>query len=319
MPPNPPILARAISPLRTALLTLSATLLFGSMSSKAASLSLADPYNVFIFGDMTESNVDSEGRVAVGGNANLTHFGIGSGFRNRPQEAGTALVVGGNLTYNGGEVHYGSVLYAGSLTGSVNTPNGKTSQGRLIDFVGARNTLLTASQYWAGLPATGQTIDYYGGVRLIGTDSQLNVFNLSGSLLSRAWGLTIDVPAGSTVLVNIDGDANRFANLGISFSDLNGDGKGVTDKQKVLYNFYEATSLTISGISVQGSLLAPNAAVDFGNGNIEGNLIAQSLKGSGEAHQYLFNGNLPEVLTVPEPSVAGILVLAILLAARRRR
>ena len=67
--------------------------------------------------------------------------------------------------------------------------------------------------------------------------------------------------------------------------------------------------------------------MNFSNGNINGNLIANSLVGGGEAHNDLFGGTLPGssvVTAVPEPSaIAGLGLGAIFLAAlalgRRRR
>jgi choice-of-anchor A domain-containing protein len=283
--------------------------------AQSSALGAASSYNVFTFGNFTESNVDSEGRVAVGGNANLTNFGVGSAFSSNPSSAGNSLVVAHNLTYNGGEVHYGNTVYGGTLSGSVNHPNGTVSQGTVVDFAAAKTSLTNSSTYWSTLSANGSTINYYGGIQLIGTNSALNVFNLSSSLLGSAWGLTIDVPAGSTVLVNIDGTSANFQNMGISFSDLNSDGSGSTDKLHVLYNFYQATSLSVSGISVQGSILAPNAALSFGNGNIEGNVVVDSATGNGEYHNYLFAGTLP----VPEPSTAAIALGSLALVSLRRR
>lgn len=267
--------------------------------AQAVGFGAASPFNVFVFEGMTESNVDSEGRVAVGGNAFLTNFGVGSAFSSNPSSAGNSLVVGGNLSYSGGEVHFGNVVYGGLLSGTPAVPNGTLTQsGGAVDFTATRNSLVAYSTYWAGLASTGATSYPYGAVNLVGTDANLNIFDLSGADLASAWGVTIDAPAGSTVLVNIDGTADSFDNLGINFDDLNNDGTGRTDKQRVLFNFYTATSLAISGISVKGSILAPNAAVTFGNGNVEGNLIARELTGSGEAHNFLFNGSLPE-MSVP--------------------
>ena len=283
-------------------------------------MSLASTYNVYILGNMTESNVDSEGRVAVAGNANLTNFGIGSKFSSNPSSAGNALVVGGNLAYNGGEVHYGNLVYGGTLTGNFGSPNGTRTQGTALDFATTNSYLLTASNYWGSLSATGSTINNYGGIQLVGTNSELNVFTLSGAVLASSWGITIDAPAGSTVLVNVTGTSDIFQNMGINFQDLNSDGKGVTDKQHVIYNFTDATSLSISGISVQGTVLAPKATVTFGNGNIEGQLIAGNLNGNGEAHNYLFTGSLPTPVSVPEPS-ALLLVCAAggMIVMRRKR
>ncbi len=300
--------------------SLLACLIVSSAGLHATVLSIASSYNVYVLGNMQESNVDSEGRVAVGGNATLTNYGVGSKFSSSPGSAGTTLVVGGNLSYNGGEVHYGSLAYGGTLSGNFGVPNGSITHGSPFDFTTGNGYLLNASSYWSGLTATGSTINYYGGVQLIGTNPGLNVFTLSGGLLSSAWGVMIDAPAGSTVLVNITGSADAFRNMAIQFQDLNNDHTGLANRQNVIYNFYEATTLELGGISVQGSILAPKATVNFGNGNVEGNLIAGNLIGSGEAHNYLFTGDLPAPTPVPEPASA-ILSLAgcAMLALRRRR
>lgn len=50
----------------------------------AFNFGLANDYNVFVFGDMTLSNTDAEGRVAVGGNATLSNYGIGAGITALP-------------------------------------------------------------------------------------------------------------------------------------------------------------------------------------------------------------------------------------------
>lgn len=44
----------------------------------------ANGYNVFVFGNMNLSNTDAEGRVAVGGTATLSNYGIGAGITPLP-------------------------------------------------------------------------------------------------------------------------------------------------------------------------------------------------------------------------------------------
>lgn len=43
----------------------------------AINFAATNGYNVFLFGDINLSNTDAEGRVAVGGNATLSNYGIG--------------------------------------------------------------------------------------------------------------------------------------------------------------------------------------------------------------------------------------------------
>ncbi len=50
----------------------------------AINFGLANDYNVFVFGDLNLSNTDAEGRVAVGGNATLSNYGVGAESRRCP-------------------------------------------------------------------------------------------------------------------------------------------------------------------------------------------------------------------------------------------
>lgn len=306
-------MTRAFAPL------LFAVLVSGISTLRAATYSLASGYNIYVLGDLKLSNVDAEGRVAVAGNAKLANYGIGSKFSGNPSAAGTTLVVGGDLDYRGGEVHYGSAVHGGTLTGNFGIPRGSVSQGNPLDFAGLSNELTTASSYLGALESTGTTTLQWGGVYLTGTGKDLNVFTLEAAALASANHFVIDAPAGATVLVNITGNAGTMKGMGFDFRDYNGDGTGSTSMQKVLYNFVDATSLNIHSIGVKGSILAPKANVTFQNGNIDGQLIAGSLEGNGEAHQYAFEGDLPSSLQVPEPSSLLLAAAGGLLVLRRRR
>lgn len=69
----------------------------------AINFGLANDYNVFVFGNLSLSNTDAEGRVAVGGNAVLSNYGVGAGITPLPP-AGTdpSFVVGGAINVSGG-------------------------------------------------------------------------------------------------------------------------------------------------------------------------------------------------------------------------
>jgi choice-of-anchor A domain-containing protein len=243
----------------------------------ASGLGAASDFSAFILGDMKVQYSDIQGRVAVGGNLAVTGYSMGT---NLTDSIGTRddVIVGGNIDFTNGQVFNGNVVYGG--TGHFDMfgiPNGTTRQGTVIDFAKARTDLQNLSSLWAGLKTVGTVSNKWGIVTLTGTNAALNVFNLKASDLWNANTVTIKAPAGSTVLVNVTGAEARMQYLGMSLSG------GVT-ANKVVFNFADATKVTLQGIGFQGSVMAPRATVQFDNGNLEGNLIASAWNGYGEIH-----------------------------------
>ena len=316
-----------------------------------AALGPAGDFNIFVFGDDTQGNSDTEGRVAVGGNA----FFSASGWTIGTQASGstTNLIVGGNLsnTYNtvhgnvlvNGNVNWTGPTIQGSLSvnGNATFPNsGGQINGPVnvfgtysapnyfpanqspptvtplpFNFASVKASLQGESNYLAGITPNGTTTVNFGlrahGVRAHRTASTCSTSPgaYDGGRRPRS---EHSAPTGSTVVVNVDGTSDSMQNMSIS---LNG-----VDNQHVLYNFSQATSLTVNQIGVEGTILAPNANVTFTDGQINGTLIAQSVSGQGESHQHLFIGNLP-TNPIPEPStfVLAACGLAAFVGARAYR
>ncbi|HEU0121449.1 MAG TPA: collagen-binding domain-containing protein [Bryobacteraceae bacterium] len=297
-------------------LYLSAVLILSAVPALAAPLGVAADYNVFVLGSINQANTDIEGRAAVGGSAQFSNFGIGTTLS--PNSSRLDLIVGGSLTYINGQIHNGSGVYAGSGSISgVGVPNGTLTQAPSpIDFVAAGQALIAESDGYAALAAVAVAAQY-GGLNLVGTDANLNIFYVAAGTLASLNSLSISAPVGSTVLVNVAGATNSFTNAGMSVSG--------TNRQNVLFNFFETTSLTMSGMGFQGSILAPEAAFQFNNGQINGNIVVASMQGGGESHNTLFTGQLPPWdpgTDVPEPATwlctgAGFALVA--LGAIRRR
>ncbi len=260
------------------------------LSGTGGALDVASAFNVFVLGDVTQSYTDSEGRVAAAGDVRLTGYGIGSTLSNSAGQRDD-LVVGGRLTYDQGQVFNGNIVYGGTaVLQNVGLPNGTARQGVPVDFTAARTRLDALSAAFAGLAVNGVTDDTYGTLLLAGADPNLDVFSLSAGELASANGMNITAPAGATVLVNVSGTAAQMQYFGMTLSG--------TDKQHVVFNFPDATSLTMAGISVQGSVLAPGADVTFSNGNLDGTLVAGTLTGSGEFH------NIPTLAQIPTQTPA---------------
>lgn len=269
--------------------------------AQASDLGLAKDYNLFLFEDIEARNSDIEGKAAVGGNAFFEGYSIGT---NAANNGVPSLVVGNDLTFTNGQVNNGDVVYGGTanLT-SVGIPNGQLVEGNPIDFTAAEQLYTDYSAQLASLAATGTTTVSTGEIELSGTNSDLNVFSLDGAALSAASRFTLSAPSESTVLINVTGSDVSAQNFQFSFNGI--------DNNHVLFNFTDATRLTLDGISFQGSAIAPYAELEFNNGNFEGNLITRAVRGFGEFHAEHFEGDdLPEPaesrVGVPEPTtIAG--------------
>ena len=86
------------------------------VSAAKIELSEAFNYNAFIFDSFTGHSSDVEGRLAVGGEMNVTDFNVG--LLLSPDISESALAVGGNLHFARGDVHGGSTTVSGMVFGS---------------------------------------------------------------------------------------------------------------------------------------------------------------------------------------------------------
>jgi choice-of-anchor A domain-containing protein len=200
------------------------------------------------------------------------------------------LIVGGNLSFNTGSVA-GVIVYGGSYTKNASVGSSGASQGHPIDFGSAAQTLQQLATTWSQRQANGQTTESNGGqVSFTGTDPNLDVFAAPGAEVANARSLSVKVPSGATTLINVSGPASQLKDGVINLSGTSAD--------KVIWNFHQATELSISGIRVEGSVFAPRAAVSFSNGHIDGTVVASSLEGSGESGNTSFSGCIPTMSTI---------------------
>lgn len=291
-------------------------LLFAVAGSASAystnSLGVAGDYNLFTLNSNATNTLyssDSEGSAAIAGSATLSSYSVAS----KISGSDAKFVVGGTLTMTDGQVgeNGSGSIYADGATLTRVTATSKNVSQSDVDFGSAAAYLNSASSQWAKLADTGSAANNNNGaLTLTGTmDSSLEVFTLDISDLENAYSLTVDkVNADATVLVNITGTgmSKDYSNISFDFYGIN---------SMILYNFYEADSLTFG--SIEGSVLAASAAVDFNSGNIDGQMIAASVNGQGEFHNVAFQGNLS---AVPLPCSLWLLGGGLLgLAGLRRR
>jgi len=235
---------------------------------------------VFACGSANVATSDVEGRMAVAGDASLRSYSIGATL---PASNGSRddLIVGGALTYNSGQVYAGNAVYGSSASiSNLGLPSGSLLQGTPLDFAGECANLTMLSDNLCLL--AGSNVTPAPTLHMNGSDSSLNVFYVGAAALGAANGVQIHAPANATVVINVTGTPASMAYMGITV--------GGTDREHVVWNFCDATQLTLQGIQVEGSVLAPYTDVTFNNGQINGMLITDDLTGNGESHNHAFAG-----------------------------
>jgi choice-of-anchor A domain-containing protein len=251
-------------------------------------------FNLFAIEKLEYTSGSIQGRVAAGGNATLKSVSEGAGL---PNSNGTRddLIVGGNLSFTSGTVQNGNIVYGGTISlKNVTIQHGTARKvADPLSIAATRSYVAGVAASWAALPANGTTtVELVGSktktakITLSGSDPVRNIFTLAGADLAKANNLKISAPAGSIVIVNIDGAMNSMQSFGTTLSGV--------DSQHIVYNFHRATSLTIKSLAVQGTVWAPLADVSFSSGNVSGTLLAKSFKGSsGSFRMAPFAGPLP--------------------------
>jgi choice-of-anchor A domain-containing protein len=292
-------------------------------------------------GDVTYGKANE----VVAGSINQNGFSVASKVKDTQGLAD--LVAGNAVSLKNGSVGYfgkensgapeyqkGVVNWGGtaSIASDVGYDKNKSGPGKPINFAAEQQYLTTLSKDWGGLSANGKTDFLYNdqkklySIQLTGDNNNLNVFSIDAAKIGQDFGFYIDAPLTSSVLVNITGATASLIKFGFYFKDYenkipNSDYiPGISEfypNENILFNFLDATLLTINQIEVNGSILAPFAHVDFlKDSHIDGNLIAYSLFGAGESHMELFKGQLP----VTEPATLILLGSGLAgIAALRRR
>ena len=272
--------------------------------------------NLVVGGNFSESNDSINGSVVVGGTTtynNPTIYGNLNGNGTINLSGGGGTVTG--IVTHGSTFIQGGATIGGSATGITALP---------IDFAAEKAFLLnlSAAQYKASDPSlvfaappgnyTNPYFNFaYNQIFLNATDADKHFYNITGAQLGSAnSGLVINASKDATIVFNVSGNNITIPNTGFTLT-------GGIQMNHILFNFLDATSITLSG-SAYGTYLAPKATITTTFGGFNGNLIANNLTGSIETHVYeygdpnkpgtLFTGNLRSS-AVPEPASLAMLVI----------
>jgi choice-of-anchor A domain-containing protein len=235
------------------------------------------------------------------------------------QPAVAVTTLGDFDVYADGSVHIAGGGYGNIGAGSFTNANGPT--GKNYDSVQASAASLTAqaaalSNAFAAMTTTGTFSQQWGAGTLTGTQSGTNVFTISVDQFQPLYKLTF-AGLGDGAIVNITGSGSLMTSIQFDLGAL-------TDPSQVVLNFVDLDNLWFNGLKFNGSILAPDAAVNIYGNSVAGSVIAKSFNSAGT-----FFGGTPysgftpaeAAPAVPEPSTWLLLILGFGMvgAAMRRR
>ncbi len=286
-----------------------------AFSGKGSKPKMADSVytGLTVYGNATSSdrwtglNANNNGAVFMKDLTNSVVQNNNAGY------AATAAVLGTstNATFN-------VKAYAATADSSNYFNGGKLStQPASVDAVATpgtfSSTLNTLSDSLSVLKDTGGTVDFngYGKVTFTANSNGLAVFDLTkiDAKVFASSEFEFKLGAATTVIFNVDDTA-----VSTSANFLGGSAKTVASN--VIWNFYNATSITL-GTEFGGSILGTDAKLT-NYGNIEGVVMVNTLDQRGEIHYANFTGTVP---SVPEPETYAMMLggLALMAGIARRR
>jgi choice-of-anchor A domain-containing protein len=307
--------------------TTTCTITISGLTGATCVFGVASAYNmVALTGNISDSS-DVTGRIAADGKVtqgSTYGSGLKTGDTYISQASANggpyAIVAAGGITASGNfNINGGGNVYSSTATSTtINFANenyspytgsklitGGTSP---IDFSTLQTEMYALSTQLAGLTANGAVCSLNGSgviiagggcpsstkvygnpswLILYGTSTTINIFSVTQAQFQGGNNLDIEVPTGSTVIVNVAGTTDTLQ------SSIYFNGATVVDANahSILFNFASATTLTFNA-QFDAALLAPYAAMSGGN-QMGGMFIVASVGSMGEVHYDAFTGSIP--------------------------
>jgi len=286
-----------------------------ALASQAHASILSD-WNLFVYGNLNSSQ-EVEGRALIGGNLSGGAQQYGTMLTPRPNYLGTdVLAVGGNINVSNLHVEAGNLRLGGTRSGTVDFNGGGHQINDPNTFLiaqAAQAEIVATSSYLHGLASTN-TVTLPSGqpagvtFNAVPNSDGVAVFNVDGNSLFHSnlvQSINLSLNSADSVIINVSGTSISFDG-GNMIGGMNAANAG-----KILWNFYEATSISIDR-QFFGALVAPGATLSNST-VIVGSTAVANFNQNGEVHIPTYTG------FVPAPGAAGLTLAAGLFAARRRR
>jgi choice-of-anchor A domain-containing protein len=276
----------------------------------AARASVLSDWNLIVRNSVVSSS-EVDGSAIIGGSlTGASNFAV----QGVTAPGNLGLSVGGAV--GGGPVsvnNAGNFRYGGALNTIVNV-NGGTSTfdaGAAAAAAAAHAQGVAISSYLSGLTPNG-TLDGAGNLNatptLIG-GRLVAVYSITPAQWSSLGQLNLNIGLAQSVVINVPTGGN------ISFvapPNLLG-GFTLGNSSRIIWNLPTAASVTVNN-TFNGALLAPAADLRVLGGGINGSVVVDSVSiQDAEIRRFTYTG------FIPSPGAGGLLGIAGLLAARRRR
>jgi choice-of-anchor A domain-containing protein len=262
------------------------------------SLGNAADNNVLVRRTAALSGMKSGGRLSIGGNVTGANWQAGIDLPNLPNRIDAAF--NGDVTSASGSAPNGSISVAGRVTGSLtaagsvrteSTPSIKVDMRWADDASSAlAQSASTAAVVVVDSSVANKTL------RFEGQNAQVNIFNLTATQLASTRKTQLRIPNGSMAIINVTG--NSFTAAGSNDATL-WDGAAYTAypanstsavaeayRTHVVWNFPTATTINVSGLTLEGSLLAPKASVSTAGSRINGSMFVDTMASAGTTSAY---------------------------------
>lgn len=257
-------------------------------------------YNLITLDDLATAS-DVEGRTYVGGTfttSNSANFALK--LNGLAASDNTFVVVGNLAAGNAINLTAGSLRLGGERNNRPINFNGggslitdKTlSDTTMTEYLkgGSLNLAQIASNNTLPIPA-GQPSALRFTVTKVNSDG-LAVFNVKAAdIFSNSAVQQVELTPGSaqTILINVSGSSVDWNN-----GNMVGQFTDVTWRSKIIWNFYEATTINFNSRNFMGALLAPLANVTT-SANVDGVAVVRAFNTTAEVHLPLFAGSFGNV------------------------
>jgi len=307
--------------------------LSGQSSASLLSLNEAVSFNLITRGDATLIDADSQGIIAIGGNAIVNHYDVGTlGGTDK-----TAIQVDGNLNASGDQIIKGNAIVGGTYTNSSGSAwdspiaswccTISTSGG--INIADTMDELQALSLMLASTPSNTSTSLSYSSLSF--TPAEISSDFYLSDISTAQFNDATDFVASSAdifslddyLIINVSG-----VNIDLHSIGFPGYPGTLPNSSNILFNFFEADSIALDNGAFYGHILAPSADLRFTKGLITGSIFVDSFysdagaqlnsSGSFDLQMRLVEPEV-EVRDVSAPASIGLFALALIFLARQRK